>query len=337
MLMRQIFKFAKNLLPPISRTEKIALESGTTGLDRLIFSGQLKQSDLEKYSKYKLTGNDVKMLNKVHGLLNTIDELKIIRKGFMEADDPFWKKAKEDKFLAMNFEEKYGGVPVSATGMSRILQKISSASAVGSVHVMVPNSLGPGELLLHYGTERQKEEYLPRLAAGAIPCFGLTSPEAGSDAAGSMTDKGLVYKDESGEIKIRISCNKRYITLAPVADIIGLAFKLEDPDNLLYDLRKGLVDGDKTLLSNVDGEITLALVERDTVGMKIGPRHDPLGVGFANGTISGSFDISIDQVIGEEGGLGQGWKMLMECLSAGRGVSLPATAVYFIKKKLVTD
>jgi acyl-CoA dehydrogenase len=263
------------------------------------------------------------MMNKIPGLLETIDEEEIIRNNYMESSHPFWEKAKKDKFFALNFSELYGGMPMSATGISRLLQRITSCTAVGSVHVMVPNSLGPGELLTHYGTQKQKDKYLPRLANGDIPCFGLTSPNAGSDAAGSMSDVGEIY-EKDGEIRIKITCDKRYITLAPVADIIGLAFKLSDPNNLLKNVRHQQIS--EGGLESVDGEITLALIERNTPGLEIGSRHDPLGVGFANGTIRGTIDIGIDQVIGEQDGLGEGWKMLMECLAAGRGISLPAGA-----------
>ena len=314
--MNSLFKWSKKIMPTISKTERIALQSGTVGIDRLIFSGSMRAKNLDKYKETKITKIDKSMLEKIPLLKDCIKEDEIIRNTFMDISHPFWEVSKENKFFSLIFPEKYGGVPMTKTGISKLLQRISSFSAVASVHVMVPNSLGPGELLTHYGTENQKNNYLPRLAKGEIPCFGLTSPNAGSDAAGSMTDFGVVYTNDKGEIRIKVTCDKRYITLAPVADIIGLAFKIKDPDFLL----KGIVK------ENKDGEITLALIDRDTEGLIIGNRHDPLGVGFANGTIRGTVDIGIDQIIGEEKGLGEGWKMLMECLAAGRGISLPAGA-----------
>ena len=194
--------------------------------------------------------------------------------------------------------------------MSNILTKISSVDAALGVITMVPNSLGPGELLTHYGTEEQKEKYLPGLADGSyIPCFGLTGPNNGSDATGSIDEGEVVEKD--GKIMIKINVNKRYITLAPVANLMGIAFNLKDPNHLLSNERSG---------------ITLALLERGHEGLIQETHHNPLNVGFPNGTIKGEFFIEPDQVIGGEDRIGDGWKMLMDCSSAGRGISLPATA-----------
>ena len=173
---------------------------------------------------------------------------------------------------------------------------------------MVPNSLGPGELLTLYGTEQQKDYYLPKLASGEkIPCFGLTGPNNGSDATGSI-DKGIVFKN-NGQIKVKINLNKRYITLAPVSNLLGIAFNLEDPDNLI----------------NKEG-VTVALIENNHPNLIVDTYHNPLDVGFPNGTIKGEITISLDQIIGGKDNIGNGWKMLMECLSAGRAISLPATA-----------
>ena len=205
-------------------------------------------------------------------------------------------------------DEKYGGIKLSVKEMSNILTKITSVDPGLGVVAMVPNSLGPGELLIKYGTEAQKNKYLPGLAKGDyIPCFGLTGPNNGSDATGSI-DEGFVF-EEDGKLKIRVSLNKRYITLAPVANLMGIAFNLTDPDNLL----------------NKSG-ITVALVERDHKDLIQKTHHNPLDVGFPNGTIKGSIVLELDDVIGGEENVGNGWKMLMECLSAGRGISLPATA-----------
>ena len=200
------------------------------------------------------------------------------------------------------------GIKLSVKEMSNILTKITSVDPGLGVVAMVPNSLGPGELLIKYGTEAQKNKYLPGLAKGDyIPCFGLTGPNNGSDATGSI-DEGFVF-EEDGKLKIRVTLNKRYITLAPVANLMGIAFNLTDPDNLL----------------NKSG-ITVALVERDHKDLIQKTHHNPLDVGFPNGTIKGSIVLELDDVIGGEENVGNGWKMLMECLSAGRGISLPATA-----------
>lgn len=314
--MNSLFSWARNVLPKISKTERIALQSGTVGLDRLIFSGEMNKGKLNKYKINEHTEIDKEMISRLPKLASTLNDAELNRNICMSKNHDFWSVCKENQFFSLIFPSEYGGMPMSKTGLSDLLQKLSSHSAVGSIHVMVPNSLGPGELLTHYGSQRQKNKYLPRLSRGEIPCFGLTSPDAGSDAAGSMIDFGEVYLNEQNEIRIRITCNKRYITLAPVADIIGLAFKLNDPNGLL----KRVIDEDK------NGEITVALIERNTDGLVIGNCHDPLGVGFANGTIKGTIDIGIEEIIGEEKGLGEGWKMLMECLAAGRGTALPASA-----------
>ena len=195
--------------------------------------------------------------------------------------------------------------------LSLVLTYITSANPCLGVITMVPNSLGPSELLLNYGTENQQNKYLPELASGKkIPCFGLTGPNNGSDATGSI-DTGEVIRDENGELKIKININKRYITLAPVANLIGLAFNLEDPNNYLSNKKKG---------------VTVALIEKGHEGLKQDTYHNPLDVGFPNGTLKGDIVIELDQIIGGREMIGEGWKMLMECLAAGRGICLPATA-----------
>ena len=205
-------------------------------------------------------------------------------------------------------DEKYGGIRLSVNELSNILTKITTVDPALGVVTMVPNSLGPGELLTLYGTDQQRNNYLPKLANGElIPCFGLTGPNNGSDATGNI-DEGYVFK-EDGKIKVKITLNKRYITLAPVSNLMGIAFNLKDPDNLL----------------NKSG-ITLALVERGHDGLIQETYHNPLDVGFPNGTIKGTIVLELDQIIGGKNNIGNGWKMLMECLSAGRGISLPATA-----------
>ena len=315
--MNKIFKLSKRMFPRISRTEQIALESGTPGFEKHAFDGTMTQRLLTKYKPSSLSQNDRDMIAKIPALVSTVDEHEIIRRRVTPKDHPFWKKAKDNNFFGLIVPDKYGGKQLTSTGLSSVLQRLSSVSASVPVHVMVPASLGPAELLTHYGTDRQREYFLPKLAAGAIPCFGLTSLHAGSDAAGSMTDTGTSFIRSDGSVGIRLQCDKRYITLAPVADIVGIAFKLQDPEGLLESLcgRK------------VDGEITLALLEKGILNLELGTYTDPLGVGFANGTVrANGVEINIDDVIGGANGLGEGWKFLMEALAAGRGIALPAGA-----------
>jgi len=224
-----------------------------------------------------------------------------------------WKYLKEKKFFGMIIPKEQGGLGFSAYGHSCVIEKLASHSQVLAITVMVPNSLGPAELLLHYGTDTQKEHYLPRLADGRdIPCFALTEPEAGSDA-GSIQSEGVVFKDEDGEVKIRLNFEKRYITLSAIATVIGLAFVLKDPENILG---KGKEWG-----------ITCALVDAKLKGVDQTRRHDPLNVPFVNAPLVGKdVIIGIEDVIGAESGLGNGWQMLMESLAVGRGISLPSTS-----------
>ena len=214
----------------------------------------------------------------------------------------------KNEFFSFIIDEKYGGNKLKINNLSDILTKITSVDPALGVVTMVPNSLGPGELLTHYGTDKQKDNYLPRLSNGElIPCFGLTGPNNGSDATGNIDEGVLVKKDN--KIMIKVNLNKRYITLAPVANLMGIAFHLKDPDNLLK--KEG---------------VTVALIERDHEGLIQETHHIPMNAGFPNGTIKGEIYVELDQVIGGEENIGNGWKMLMECLSAGRGISLPATA-----------
>ena len=311
--MKRLFQFAKTTMPSISKTERIALQSGSVGIERNVFAGKFCANSLSKYKIPTLTKNDTKMLKAIPKLVETVNDYDILCKRVTPIDHPFWKHAKTNKFFGLIVPEKYGGVKMSSSGLSKLLQRLASASASAQVHVMVPASLGPAELLTHYGTERQKEYFLPKLARGAIPCFALTSADAGSDAAGSMVDTGTVI-EEQGELKILLNCEKRYITLAPVADIVGIAFKLEDPHKLLF----------RKYGKQVDGEITLALLERGHSNLELGAYTDPLGIGFANGTVvAKNAKLSIKDIIGEEQGLGEGWKFLMEALAAGRGIALP--------------
>jgi alkylation response protein AidB-like acyl-CoA dehydrogenase len=300
MLSKTIFNYVKNKIPKISATELIALQSGNTSIDRQILNGSImlpkKPNVINKLPK-----------NMVSKLLDDFDNTQI----YPNDNDNYWTKyLATNKFFSFLIDEKYGGIKLNVNEMSNVLTKISSLDPALGVITMVPNSLGPGELLSHYGTEKQKEKYLPGLADGTyIPCFGLTGPNNGSDATGRIDEGEVVEKD--GKIMIKIKVNKRYITLAPVANLMGIAFKLRDPKNLLLNQKSG---------------ITLALLERGHEGLIQETHHNPLNVGFPNGTIKGEFLIDPDQVIGGEDRIGDGWKMLMDCLSAGRGISLPATA-----------
>ena len=228
-----------------------------------------------------------------------------------DLSEEVWQYLKDNKFFGMIIPKKYGGLGFSNLAHSVVIHKLASRNYPLAITTMVPNSLGPAELLIHYGTKEQKEYYLPRLANGTeIPCFALTEPTAGSDA-GSIKAKGVIFK-KGDDLFIRLNFEKRYITLAAISTVLGLAFKLYDPEKIL---------GDKEDLG-----ITCALVPSDTKGITLGRRHNPMGVPFYNCPINGdNVEIPISNVIGDKAGVGQGWKMLMECLAAGRGISLPAT------------
>lgn len=300
---KQIFKTIKSIIPKISDTELIALRSGTTSLDRHIFQGKVDITNLKKKNiNYKFEDS------KVNELLTKYGNEHIFPGDKTNEIMDFLGK---NKFWSFIISEKYSGTNLSVQEMSSILTKITSGSPSLGVITMVPNSLGPGELLLHYGTKEQKNKYLPGLSNGDyIPCFGLTGPNNGSDATGQI-DKGIVKKID-GKIIVEVNINKRYITLAPISNLIGLAFKLEDPDNILDSKKKG---------------VTLALIENTHPGLIKETYHNPLNAGFPNGTLKGKFNIELDQIIGGEEKIGDGWKMLMECLAAGRGICLPATAL----------
>ena len=297
----QLFKFVKNKIPKISSTELIALRSGGTSIDSDILQGKINFPNFTKNNEIQNKFPE----SKINKLLDNFDMTQV----YPNNNNNYWiNYLAKEKYFSFLIDEKYDGIKLSVNEMSDILTKITSVDPGLGVITMVPNSLGPGELLTHYGSEEQKNKYLPGLANGEyIPCFGLTGPNNGSDATGSI-DKGEII-EVNGIKKIKININKRYITLAPVANLMGIAFNLEDPNNLLG--RSG---------------ITLALVERGHPGLVQDTHHNPLNAGFPNGTIKGEFIIDIDQVIGGENNIGNGWKMLMECLSAGRGISLPATA-----------
>ena len=313
---RPAFKFFKKVLPPLSQTEREAMEAGDIWWDGELFTGNPDWQKLHSYAKPALSEKEQAFLdNQVHTLCNMLDDYKIVHQ---DKDMPkeVWQYLKDEGFFALIIPESYGGRDFSAIANSTIVSTIATKSLTAAVTVMVPNSLGPGELLMHYGTDEQKERWLPSLAKGKdVPCFALTGPEAGSDA-GSIPDTGVVCEGEfNGEtvLGLRLNWSKRYITLAPVASVLGLAFKMYDPDGLL---------GDQT-----DIGITCALIPTDHPGVQIGERHYPMAMAFMNGTTYGEdVFIPLDWIIGGPEFAGRGWRMLVECLSAGRGISLPALA-----------
>jgi len=311
---RPILDIYRKLAPKLSDTETIALESGTVGWEGELFSGKPDFNQLLGQPVPRLSAEEQAFLDgPVEKLCALIDEWEITHK-LADLTPVVWDTIKQERFFGMIIPKSYGGLGFSALAHSRVLQKIASKSVTVASSVAVPNSLGPAELLLHYGTDEQKDFYLPRLARGEeIPCFGLTGPTAGSDAT-SIPDVGVICKRKfKGKMVLgmRLTFDKRYITLAPVATVVGLAFQLKDPDGLL---------GEQTDLG-----ITLALIPRDTKGMEIGKRHMPLNVPFQNGPIRGrDVFVPLDYIIGGTEMAGEGWRMLVEVLSIGRSISLPS-------------
>lgn len=312
-----LLKLYRSELPTMSRTEREAISAGTVTWEGDLFRGNPSWKKLLSFTPPTLTAEEQAFID---GPLNTlcrmINDWDITHN---RADLPpeMWAFLKEQGFFGLIIPKQYGGKEFSTYAHSQILVKLSGLSITVSTTVAVPNSLGPAELLLHYGTEEQKQYYLPRLATGEeIPCFALTSPVAGSDA-GAMTDHGIVCWGEHEGKKVlgmRLTWDKRYITLAPVATVIGLAFKLYDPDHLI---------GKKEEIG-----ITCALIPRNTPGVVIGRRHFPLNTPFQNGPTQGKdVFIPLDWIIGGAKQAGKGWRMLMECLAAGRAITLPSSAV----------
>ena len=310
-----IMKGMAGALPRMGETERIALEAGTVWWDGDLFSGRPDWKKLLEFRRRPLSDRERAFLDgPVEELCAMVDEWKVEREGDLPPE--VWRFIKEKKFFGMIIPEEYGGLGFSALANSAVVTKVSSRSVAAAVTVMVPNSLGPAELLLHFGTDEQKRHFLPRLATGEdIPCFALTGPEAGSDAA-STKSTGVVCRGRyRGQemLGMRLNWRKRYITLGPVTTLIGLAFHLYDPDRLL---------GEKEDLG-----ITLALIPPDLPGVEIGKRHDPLGVQFLNGPTYGKdVFVPLDTIIGGRARVGQGWQMLMSNLAAGRGISLPGLA-----------
>ena len=315
--MSRLFTIIRRMIPPISTTERIALESGSRGPEYAFLSGWYSLDMFKKYVPGSLSDSDNMILDRLPSVLKHSDPYDTMVRRSTPKDHPSWDSLRENGYFGLIVPEEYGGTPMSVTGLSTLIQKLASVDPSLAIHTMVPASLGPAELLSHYGTEEQKGRYLPRLASGEIPCFGLTSTDAGSDAAGSMTDYGYV-KEKDGRVEIELYCTKRYITLAPVAEIIGIAFKIKDPDGIL----------EANGYPAAHDSISLALLDRGRENLTTGPITDPLGVGFSNGTVVGDgVVLNIDNdIIGGRAGLNEGWKYLMECLAAGRGVALPASA-----------
>ena len=301
------------ILPRISETEKLALEAGTVWFDGELFSGNPDWKKLARFEPQPLSKEEIAFLEgPVEELCRMHDNFMAWKEGDLAPE--VWEFLKEHRFFGMIIPKKYGGLGFSAAAHSAVVTKVCSCGTAVGVTVMVPNSLGPAELILNYGTAEQKDHYLPRLATGEeIPSFALTEPQAGSDAASGQS-QGVVCRGtfEGKEIVgIRLSWNKRYATLAPVATVLGLAFDLRDPERLLGD--------------NVDPGITCALIPTDFPGVEIGRRHDPLGVPFLNGPTTGKdLFVPVDFIIGGPAMAGQGWRMLMESLASGRSISLPA-------------
>jgi acyl-CoA dehydrogenase len=313
----RLLKIFRKILPQVSQTEQEALDAGTIWWEGELFSGSPNWYKLLAYPKPKFSTQEKAFLaGPVEELCQMLDEWTITRE-LHDLPPHVWQFIKANGFFGMIIPKKYGGHGFSALAHSEVVMKISSRSGTAAVSVMVPNSLGPSELLLQYGTEEQKDHYLPRLAKGLeVPCFALTGPEAGSDA-GAIPDTGIVchgqYNGNDHVLGIRVTWEKRYITLGPVATLLGLAFKLRDPE--------GLLGGPEDL------GITLALIPTDTPGVTIGRRHFPLDAAFQNGPNSGKdVFIPLDWVIGGRNGVGYGWRMLVNCLAVGRSISLPATS-----------
>jgi acyl-CoA dehydrogenase len=313
-LSKPIFGWAKGVLPTMSDTEREALEAGDTWWDADLFTGNPDWEKLLKVKPAVLTAEEQAfMTGPVDTLCEMLDDWQINWE-LRDLPPEVWDFIKREKFFGMIIPKEFGGLGFSPFAHSEIVRKISSRSVVAAVTVMVPNSLGPGELLMKFGTDEQRQKWLPSLADGRdIPCFGLTSPEAGSDAA-SMVDSGVICKGtfEGREVLgLRLNWHKRYITLGPVATLIGLAFKAYDPDHLV---------GSQDELG-----ITVALIPSHLDGVEIGRRHLPSMQVFQNGPNKGhDVFIPMDYVIGGQARLGQGWKMLMSALAAGRGISLPS-------------
>ncbi len=310
---KPLFSWFQKVLPPMSETERDAIDAGTVWWDGELFSGRPDWDKLLAYPKVQLTEEEQAFIDgPTEELCAMVSDWEIGQA--MDLPPAAWEHIKTHGFFALIIPKEYGGKGFSAYAHSQVAMKLATRSGDLASTVMVPNSLGPAELLLHYGTDEQRNHYLPRLARGDdIPCFALTGPLAGSDA-GAMPDTGVICKGEwegKETLGLRLNWEKRYITLGPVATLLGLAFKAHDPDHLLGE--------------EEDLGISLALIPTDTPGVEIGRRHLPLGAAFMNGPNSGKdVFIPLEFLIGGQEMLGKGWMMLMNCLSVGRSISLPA-------------
>lgn len=301
------------LLPKISQTEQAALQAGTNWVEADFFKAEVNFKAINAQKVTTLTQEEQNFLdNEVNELCNMTTDWEIFQN--RDLSPQVWQFIKEKKFFGMIIPKEYEGLGFSATAHSKVIEKLVSRSQVLAITIMVPNSLGPAELILKHGTINQKEKYLKDLANGKlVPCFGLTEPNAGSDAT-SITSNGVIFKDENGEIKIRLNFEKRYITLGNVATLIGLAFVLKDPEHLLGE--------------NEDLGITFAVFDSKLEGINNSKRHDPLGIPFVNSPLYGKdVIINMENIIGETSGIGKGWQMLVESLSIGRGISLPSVSL----------
>jgi len=311
----------KKIMPKMSSTEQEAIDAGTTWFDADLFRGDPDWKKLHNYPSPRLSSQEQAFLDgPVEQVCAMVNDWHITHE-IADLPAEIWQFLKENKFFALIIKKKYGGLEFSAYAQSRVLQKLTGVSSVLASTVGVPNSLGPGELLQEYGTKAQQDHYLPRLASGEeIPCFALTSPEAGSDA-GSIPDFGIICHgqfDGKDVLGMRLTWDKRYITLAPIATVLGLAFKLKDPDKLLSEKE--------------DLGITCALIPTDLSGITIGRRHFPLNVPFQNGPTQGEdVFVPLDFIIGGSDMAGQGWRMLVECLSVGRAITLPSNSAGGVK------
>ena len=314
LLSNPIFKVFKRVMPPMSQTEADAINAGTVWWDGELFSGRPDWAKLISYPKPTLSAEEQRFLdNETDELCRLCDDWDTY--AISDLSPQAWQYIKDHRFFGMIIPKEYGGKGFSAYMHSQVITKLSTRCSAAAVTVMVPNSLGPAELLLQYGTEEQKRYYLPRLASGEeIPCFALTSPHAGSDAA-AIPDFGIVCKgmwNGAEVLGMRVTWDKRYITLGPIATLLGLAFRLYDPD--------GLLGGGKDL------GITCALIPTSTPGVNIGRRHNPVNAVFMNGPNSGKdVFMPLDWIIGGPKMAGHGWRMLMECLATGRSISLPSS------------
>lgn len=310
---KRIYRMAKGVMPPISQTEQIALGSGTIGFDRDIFTGNPSLQHLIDTYDPKVSAEEQAFIDnqvtELCGLLNDHD-VSMQRDFSKEA----WDYMRDHRFFGMKIPKEWGGLGFSTHAVSQVLAKLATQCFDANATVAVPNSLGPGELLARYGTDEQKEYYLPRLADGTLlPCFGLTGPHSGSDAT-SLIESDCVVEMKDGELGVRASFKKRYITLAPIAGVVGLGLNLSDP--------QGLLGG-----TGAPG-FTVALLERDHPGLRMGNRHMPLNAAFMNGTVEGEdVWIPMSMILGGQEKCGFGWNMFVECLAEGRGVSLPAGSI----------